>query len=71
MKRVRVMVVFEEVDDVYEVVQGRPNSFKFGSVTNEHFGPPEIIAAKVAGLVHDTINEHFPAFLGGADEPSS
>lgn len=64
MKRVRVLVVFEEVNEQYEVVQSsRPGNFKFGSVTNEHYGPPEMIALKVGELVTETISSHFPEFL--------
>lgn len=64
MKRVRVLVVFEEVNDLYEVVQSsRPESFRFGSVTSEDYGPPERIALKVGDLVTETISRHFPEFL--------
>lgn len=68
MKRVRVLLVFEEVDEQGEIVHSaRPGNFKFGSVTNEHYGPPEVIASKVGDLVSNTIRTHFPEFLKGVE----
>jgi hypothetical protein len=65
MKRVRVLVVFEEVNDKGEVVKPTPTgpAVKFGSLTNEHYGPPEYIALKVGELVTETISRHFPPYL--------
>lgn len=66
IKRVRVLVEFDEVNDNYEVVQKRhTGNFKFGSVTSETYGPPERIAMKVGELVTETISTHFPKFLAG------
>ena len=59
MKRVRVTVVIEEVDDRRQVVR---SSDKFGVVIMENFGDVERIARQAAHTVQDHIEEHLPNF---------
>lgn len=66
MKRVRINLVFEEVNDDFEVIQSEPpRGLSFGAVTGEHFGTPEQIAKKLGDRVAETINQFFPAYLEG------
>lgn len=62
MKRVRVLVIFEEVNDSQRVINST-RATKFGAVTTEHYGSPERIAQKLSDCVHETVSTYFPEFL--------
>lgn len=62
MKRVRVLVIFEEVNDSERVINST-RATKFGAVATELGGPPERIAEKLSEHVYETVSTHFPEFL--------
>lgn len=64
MKRVRVLVTFEEVNDKHEPVRTRHTmDTKYGAIATEFMGPPEYIALKLSELVYERISTNFPEFL--------
>lgn len=60
MKRVRVMVEFEELNNKGEMVDRK----KFGAIVTEHFGPVPRMIEKVTETVQNTLQQNLPSFMG-------
>lgn len=68
MKRVRVLVVFEELDTSGQVIANpNPEATKFGATLNidpQYYGArTEIAAVRMSGFVEGVISDRLPEFL--------